>query len=142
MHQSDALNSAASYGQPTVFQTPTIIAPGATSGGTPPVPQPAVNTADAQAFLERIHKQQAAYSKIGDNYSRRMKKIMTPAEQQRIVKEAAAARQAAVTAAQQAVKMDLAQSGNDLSVSSIASLVNRKSSAKQTGPNEVTISLH
>ena len=145
MHQSDALNSVASGGQNTVFQAPTIIAPGASSGQSQIPVQSVTNdiSSDAtKALLDRLHKQQAVYSKIGDNYSRRMKKIMTPAEQQRIVQEAAAARQAAVTAAQQAVKMDLAQSGNDLSVSSIASLVNRKSSAVQTGPNEVTISLH
>jgi hypothetical protein len=47
-----------------------------------------------------------------------------------------------VTAARQTVNMELAQSGNDISVASIAKLANRSPQVEQTGPNEVTISLH
>jgi hypothetical protein len=47
-----------------------------------------------------------------------------------------------VTAAAQTVNMELAQSGNDISVASIAKLANRSPQVEQTGPNEVTISLH
>lgn len=47
-----------------------------------------------------------------------------------------------MTASDQAVKLELAQSGNDLSVASIARLANRQSRAKQISPNEVEISLH
>jgi hypothetical protein len=47
-----------------------------------------------------------------------------------------------VTATRQTVNMELAQSGNDISVASIAKLANRPPQVEQTGPNEVTISLH
>jgi hypothetical protein len=47
-----------------------------------------------------------------------------------------------VTAARQTVNMELAQSGSDISVASIAKLANRPPQVEQTGPNEVTISLH
>ena len=47
-----------------------------------------------------------------------------------------------VTAAQRAVNMNLAQSGNDLSVASIQHLAGREPAVKQLGPNEVEISLH
>lgn len=39
-------------------------------------------------------------------------------------------------------KLELAQSGNDLSVATIAKLANRKNAIQQIGPNEVVISLH
>jgi hypothetical protein len=47
-----------------------------------------------------------------------------------------------VTANRQTVNMELAQSGNDISVASIAKLANRPPVIEQTGPNEVSISLH
>ena len=47
-----------------------------------------------------------------------------------------------VTAAQRAVNMNLAQSGNDLSVASIQHLAGREPAVKQLGPDEVEISLH
>lgn len=47
-----------------------------------------------------------------------------------------------VTATNQTVNMELAQSGNDISVASIEKLANRSPHVEQTGPNEVTISLH
>lgn len=47
-----------------------------------------------------------------------------------------------VTAAKQADNMNLAQSGSAFSVSTLSQLANRPSIAQQTGPDEVTISLH
>jgi len=48
-----------------------------------------------------------------------------------------------MTAARQADKMELAQSGNDLSVASLSQLANRhESPIDQVSPNEVVISLH
>ena len=47
-----------------------------------------------------------------------------------------------VTASNDAAKLELAQSGSDLSVASIAHLANRKFGVRQVGPNEVEISLH
>jgi hypothetical protein len=47
-----------------------------------------------------------------------------------------------VTAAPQTVKMDLAQSGNAFSVATVSQLANRQAKIQQSGPDEVTISLH
>lgn len=47
-----------------------------------------------------------------------------------------------VTAAAQAAKLELAQSGNDLSVASIQKLANRQPKVEQVGPSEVVISFH
>lgn len=47
-----------------------------------------------------------------------------------------------VTGESQAAKLELAQSGNDLSVASIEKLANRQPEAKQVGPDEVEITLH
>jgi hypothetical protein len=47
-----------------------------------------------------------------------------------------------VTEEAQAVKLELAQSGNDLSVASIEKLANREPKGRQISPNEVEISLH
>lgn len=47
-----------------------------------------------------------------------------------------------VTVAQTAAKLELAQSGNDLSVASIQKLANRQPRVQQVGPGEVVISFH
>jgi len=47
-----------------------------------------------------------------------------------------------VTSVKQAAKLELAQSGNDLSVASIAKLANRQPKVQQLSPSEVLISLH
>ncbi len=47
-----------------------------------------------------------------------------------------------VTTARQAVNMELAQSGSAFSVSTLSQLANRQPQVEQTGPNEITISLH
>jgi hypothetical protein len=47
-----------------------------------------------------------------------------------------------VTQAPQTVNMELAQSGNAFSVATLSTLANRPAKVKQTGPDEVTISLH
>jgi len=47
-----------------------------------------------------------------------------------------------VTPERQAVNMELAQSGSAFSVSTLSQLANRQPQIEQTGPNEVTISLH
>jgi hypothetical protein len=47
-----------------------------------------------------------------------------------------------MTAAAKADKLELSQSGNDLSVASVASLANRKEGVEQISPNEIVISLH
>jgi hypothetical protein len=46
-----------------------------------------------------------------------------------------------VTPEMQAAKLELAQSGNDLSVASIAHLANRKNQVQQIGPNEFVVAL-
>ncbi|MBX4197671.1 PrgI family protein [Candidatus Saccharibacteria bacterium] len=47
-----------------------------------------------------------------------------------------------VTPERQAVNMELAQSGSAFSVATLSQLANRQPTIEQTGPNEVTISLH
>jgi len=47
-----------------------------------------------------------------------------------------------VTPERQAVNMELAQSGSAFSVATLSQLANRQPQIEQTGPNEVTISLH
>jgi hypothetical protein len=47
-----------------------------------------------------------------------------------------------VTPAPQAVNMELAQSGNAFSVATLSQLANRQPKVQQTGPDELTISLH
>lgn len=47
-----------------------------------------------------------------------------------------------VTANRQAVNMELAQSGSAFSVATLSELANRQPKVEQTGPDEVTISLH
>lgn len=47
-----------------------------------------------------------------------------------------------VTPERQAVNMELAQSGSAFSVATLSQLANREPKIEQTGPNEVTISLH
>jgi hypothetical protein len=47
-----------------------------------------------------------------------------------------------VTAPHQTVNMELAQSGSAFSVATLSSLANHQPKAEQTGPNEITISLH
>ncbi|MBI4033888.1 hypothetical protein HY379_02715 [Candidatus Saccharibacteria bacterium] len=47
-----------------------------------------------------------------------------------------------MTVASQAAKLELAQSGNDLSVASIQKLANRQPRVQQVGPGEVVITLH
>jgi hypothetical protein len=47
-----------------------------------------------------------------------------------------------VSAANQAAKLELAQSGNDLSVASIQKLANRQPKVEQVSPGEVVISFH
>ena len=47
-----------------------------------------------------------------------------------------------MTAAQTAAKLELSQSGNDLSVASIQKLANRQPKVEQIGPSEVVISFH
>jgi len=49
---------------------------------------------------------------------------------------------APVTVARQTVNMELAQSGSAFSVATLSQLANRPAKIEQTGPNEVTISLH
>ena len=47
-----------------------------------------------------------------------------------------------VTPERQAVNMELAQSGSAFSVATLSQLANRQPKIEQTGPDEVTISLH
>jgi hypothetical protein len=62
--------------------------------------------------------------------------------EQKAVKPEQKTAPAPVTPQRQAVNMELAQSGSAFSVSTLSQLANRQPMIEQTGPNEVTISLH
>ena len=81
------------------------------------------------AEFEKGHKKPNPAHKIVSS------KIAAPKE----VKKAPPTR---VTAAVQAVNMELAQSGSAFSVATLSQLANRQPKIEQTGPNEITISLH
>jgi hypothetical protein len=115
----------------TVLMGPTIVAPQKTvkSKKKPP-------TLDEELNEEEKQRQATLDSLLGQQhpkFSQRKDKVNDPSKPQPEAK--------AVTSEAQADKLELAQSGNDLSVASIASLANRKKEA-DTGSNEVTVSLH
>jgi hypothetical protein len=123
--------------QPVVsrFTGATIIAP-----HKEPAPKdPEIVTAkssDEVRLLEQIHEREARFDALLANEHPK------PTQRQdRIGKVAKPKPQTEVTTPAQADKIELAQSGNDLSVASIARLANRKAQAEPI-PQEVTISLH
>jgi hypothetical protein len=65
-----------------------------------------------------------------------------PAEAKTPAPKPAAPPATPVTPERQAVNMELAQSGSAFSVATLSQLANRQPEIEQTGPNEVTISLH
>ncbi|HET7827432.1 MAG TPA: PrgI family protein [Candidatus Saccharimonadales bacterium] len=67
---------------------------------------------------------------------------LRPAAKPLAAASSARAKPTAVTSPSQAVNMELAQSGSAFSVATLAQLANRQPQAEQTGPNEITISLH
>jgi hypothetical protein len=67
---------------------------------------------------------------------------LTQAKSEVVANEVAEQTANTVTAAAQTAKMELSQSGNDLSVASIAKLANRHESIEQISPNEVVLHLH
>ena len=98
-------------------------------------------------LLERKHREEADFeSKLPENLR---PKLEQPAGQSATIKSAdkpvskmpAPAQPIPVTPEMQAAKLELAQSGNDLSVASIAHLANRRNQVQQIGPNEFVVAL-
>jgi hypothetical protein len=99
---------------------------------------------EAAALLERkhirdaeIHRLSAAFHPKGEVDAKTIKASSNSSSNTKQVNQPAT-----VTAPPTAAKLELAQSGNDLSVASIAHLANRGTHVEQVSPNEVIISLH
>jgi hypothetical protein len=88
---------------------------------------------DEKNFLEREHKKAEEVHARSAGFKPKTQ-ISTPQP---------TAKSTTMTTPQQTAKLEeLAQSGNDLSVASVAHLANREGRIKQIGPNEVEIDLH
>jgi len=103
-------------------------------------------------FTDRLSKARASFAKEHGKSSPSRHKVLKsskpgsePAPKPAVKAEKAMPKKAKttpVTPERQAVNMELAQSGNAFSVSTLSQLANRQPQIEQTGPNEVTISLH
>jgi hypothetical protein len=74
--------------------------------------------------------------------SHKSKRAETAPKSEIVKKPEPAPKPTPVTPERQAVNMELAQSGSAFSVATLSQLANRQPQIEQTGPNEVTISLH
>lgn len=131
--------SAASDSGTTVFVGKNIVSPGAASTDDTDSKGPMT---DAEAkLLERKHKEIAEIeSKLPKEPVKAKSFILTEPEDKKTKAKKRQPEQ--VTPEVQAAKLELAQSGNDLSVASIAHLANRNNQAQQIGPEEFVIDLH
>jgi len=102
-------------------------------------------------FTDRLSKAKASFTrehgKKGSHH--KILKTSKPQDEPRVdikaeVKKPAPEKPKAtpVTPERQAANMELAQSGSAFSVATLSQLANRNPQVEQTGPNEVTISLH
>ena len=90
---------------------------------------------DSAEITQRLAKARASFGKA----HHKTRNLAAPA---RNTKSTEAPKLTPVTPERQAVNMELAQSGSAFSVSTLSQLANRQPGMEQTGPNEVTISLH
>lgn len=90
--------------------------------------------AKARASFSKTHSKKKAAAT--HHKSKATTKVAEPAQ------PVAKPKTTAVTSERHAVNMELAQSGSAFSVATISQLANRQPQIEQTGPNEVTISLH
>ncbi len=138
------INAARTGGTDTTFLDTQIQAGGSSTTfvGTKIVaPNPSMDdtatdnslTPAEQELLERKHREEAEIeSKLPKTFRGEAIKLQRPNQPPA----------PQVTPEVQAAKLELAQSGNDLSVASIAHLANRKNVVQQIGPNEFEIDLH
>ncbi len=127
----------------TVFIGRNVVTPQAESSSKS---DSTIPSAEDEAILAQIHKRDEEIHRLSASFHSKAKnaapkdtQTAAPAPRTQPVK----APQNTVTAAPAAAKLELAQSGNDLSVASIAHLANRtREEVRQIGPGEVEISLH
>ena len=129
----------------TIFVGRNVLAPGSTDDGNQS--DLGTMTEVEKQLLVRKHREEAEFeSKLPENLR---PKLEQSAGQSATIKSAdkpvskmpAPAQPIPVTPEMQAAKLELAQSGNDLSVASIAHLANRKNQVQQIGPNEFVVAL-
>jgi len=109
------------------------------------------DTKKADEFSKRLSKAKASFTKSHKRKSHAKHKLADKAEAAKTeppktpevkAPPAKVPAPAPVTPERQAVNMELAQSGSAFSVATLSQLANRQPEIEQTGPNEVTISLH
>jgi hypothetical protein len=94
-------------------------------------------------ITKRLAKARSSFAKDHGKHKKKPAPEPAPhAEPIQAAKPAAAPKPTPVTPERQAVNMELAQSGSAFSVATLSQLANRQPKIEQTGPNEVTISLH
>jgi hypothetical protein len=137
---------ATSQNGDTTFVGKAVVAPGPQDDSTQG--SSSALTADEKELLERLHREEAELeSKLPERFRAKAgqsvdKETAANTSAKTAAQKSAPTQPIPVTPEMQAAKLELAQSGNDLSVASIAHLANRKNQAQQIGPNEFVIALH
>ncbi|HEX5395332.1 MAG TPA: PrgI family protein [Candidatus Saccharimonadales bacterium] len=104
-----------------------------------PKPQPAYHVPKDEELLDlKFREAEASFRAQHPGPKAKHAKNIHKKQTQDVSKQLASE----VTAARQADKLELAQSGNDLSVASIQKLANRQTKVEQVSPSEVVISFH
>ena len=150
----DKINAARSAGNTTFLDSQQV--PGARSttfvGSNVVAPSTQIDDQPAKSdltdaerqLLERMHREAAELeSKLPKHFAAKSSRSVDKTPVTKTAASQAPPKPAQqVTPEAQADKLELAQSGNDLSVASIAHLANRKNMVQQIGPNEFEIDLH
>ncbi len=102
-----------------------------------------IKLSDANDFQSRMAKARASFSNQHSKDSKHANSQHKVIDSKNVHHEPPKkAEPTPMTSERQAVNMELAQSGSAFSVSTLSQLANRQPRMEQTGPNEVTISLH
>jgi hypothetical protein len=91
---------------------------------------------------DKLAKARASFAKAHTHKKKASAHHKPAVAKTKLEKPAEKPKPTAVTSANQAVNMELAQSGSAFSVATLSQLANRQPRAEQTGPNDITISLH
>jgi hypothetical protein len=145
---STFLDQPATPGQDslTVFVGRNIVAPAAADDNAPST-KDSIGPTEKQ-FLDRLHREETELERrLPKNFRVKSarsvdQKPVTKTAASTVTKAPASTPPNPVTPEMQAAKLELAQSGNDLSVASIAHLANHKNQMQRIGPNEFVIALH
>jgi hypothetical protein len=103
-----------------------------------------INDSSKEDLTKRLAKARANFQPKGTHKTHKSKKTELSAAKSETTNKVQETPKPApvVTPERQAVNMELAQSGSAFSVATLSQLANRQPKIEQTGPDEVTISLH